>query len=157
MAGDAPFNTRVQVADAAFLGGPPPRRSRARDAGRPGNYFLRHWRGQMSLGHSYWVNSFLLGNIAPVALVVAFASIEGDDATSLRAGAALSLLSVLVLGLLNVWSAVGVLRSATNHPERGGRLTWAVVAFLMVASSLIGVSFQLTRKHSLGHTNPVFF
>ena len=82
-------------------------------------------------------------------LLVTLGSIEGDNETSLRAGAALSLLGVLLLGLLNVWSAVGVLRSASNHPERGGRLLWAVVAFLLVASSLIGVFFQLTRKHSL--------
>jgi hypothetical protein len=123
--------------------------ARPRASASRSGYFMRHWRGQMSLGRSYWVNSFLLGNLAPVVLLVTLGSIEGDNETSLRAGAALSLLGVLLLALLNVWSAVGVLRSASNHPERGGRLLWAVVAFLLVASSLLGVFFQLTRKHSL--------
>jgi hypothetical protein len=151
VASDSPFGARVHVADAAFLGGPPPRRprGRSRDAASGGNYFMRHWRGQMSLGRSYWVNSFLLGNLAPVAVMIALGSIEGDNETSLRVNAALSLASVALLGLLNLWSAVGVLRSAANHPERGGRLTWAVAAFLMVAVSLISVFFQLTRKNSL--------
>ncbi len=123
--------------------------SRYRTPARRGGYFMRHWRGQMSLGVSYWVNSFLLGNLAPVALVATMASLEAGNETSLRVNAALSLVAVVLLSCLNVWSAVGVLRSATNHPERGGRLAWALVAFVLVGMSLIGVFFQLSRKHSL--------
>ena len=114
-----------------------------------GNYFMRHWRGQMSLRVSYWVNSFLLGNLAPVALVTALASLEAGNESSLRVNAGLSLAAVAVLTCLNVWSAVGVLRSATNHPERGGRLLWSLLAFVLVGMSLIAVFFQLGRKNSL--------
>ncbi len=123
--------------------------SRHRARAPRGGYFMRHWRGQMSLGVSYWVNSFLIGNLAPVALAIALASLEADNETTLRVNAALTLAGVALLAGLNVWSAVGVLRSAANHPERGGRLIWAMLAFVLVGISLMAVMLQLSRKSSL--------
>lgn len=120
-----------------------------RSSPRRGNYVVRHWRGQISLGVSYWVNSVLLGNVAPLVAVNALSSLAADGATSLQVQAALSLGAMALLAVLNIWSTVGVLRSAVNHPERGGRLAWSAAAFVMVGVGLIGVSMQLMRKNSL--------
>ena len=114
-----------------------------------GNYFARHWRGQLSLGVSYWVNSVLFGNVAPVALVVAMASLEAGNETSLRLNATLSLVAAGLLCGLSLWSTVGVLRAAVNHPERGGKLIWSMFAFVMVGLSLITIVIGLSRKNSL--------
>lgn len=124
-------------------------RGRQRAPRARGNYFSRHWRGQLSLGVSYWVNSVLIGNLAPVALVIAMSSLEAGNETSLRLDATLSLVAAGLLCCLSVWSTVGVLRSAVNHPERGGRLAWALLAFVMVGLSLITIVIGLSRKNSL--------
>lgn len=123
--------------------------SRHRSRAARGNYFMRHWRGQLSLGVSYWVNSVLLGNLAPVALVAGIASLEAGDATSLRVGAVLSLVAVALLSLLNLWSTVGVLRAAVDHPERGGRLAWSLVVFILVGVQLFTLFITFSRKDSL--------
>jgi hypothetical protein len=123
--------------------------SRYRAAAARGNYFSRHWRGQLSLGISYWVNSVLIGNLAPVGLVVAMSSLEAGNEASLRLDATLSLVAAGLLCGLSVWSTVGVLRSAVNHPERGGKLIWSMLAFVMVGLSLITIVIGLSRKDSL--------
>ena len=123
--------------------------ARHRPRAASGNYFARHWRGQLSLGIAYWVNSVLMGNLAPVALVVALSTLEAGNETSLRANAALSLVSAGLLCGLSVWSTVGVLRSAVNHPERGGRLLWSMLAFVMVGLTLITLVIGLSRRNSL--------
>ena len=123
--------------------------SRHRAPAPGGNYLARHWRGQLSLGVSYWINSVLIGNLAPVALLVAMASLEAGNETSLRVDAALSLGATGLLCALSVWSTVGVLRSAVDHPERGGKLLWSMLAFVMVGLSLITVVIGLSRKNSL--------
>ena len=48
-------------------------RRRARPAPRPvaateGNYIARHWRGELSLARSYWLNNILLAT--PLALLL---------------------------------------------------------------------------------------
>ena len=123
--------------------------SRYRPRAASGNYVARHWRGQLSLGIAYWVNSVLIGNLAPVALVVALSTLEARNEASLRVNAALSLVSAGLLCCLSVWSTVGVLRSAVNHPERGGRLVWSLFAFVMVGLTLITLVIGLSRKNSL--------
>ena len=128
--------------------------SRYRPAAARGNYVTRHWRGQLSLGVSYWVNSVVIGNLAPVALVIAMSSMEAGNETSLRLDATLSLVAAGLLCGLSVWSTVGVLRSAVNHPERGGKLVWSLLAFVMVGLSLITIVIGLSRKDSLdGYTD----
>jgi hypothetical protein len=114
-----------------------------------GNYIARHWRGQTSLGVAYWVNSVVIGNLAPAALMIAMASLEAGNETSLRVDAVLSLLAAALLTALSVWSTVGVLRSAVNHPERGGKLVWSMLAFVMVGLSLITIVIGFSRKNSL--------
>jgi len=123
--------------------------ARYRGRATRGNYFARHWRGQLSLGVAYWVNSVLIGNLAPVALVVAMSTLEAGNENSLRLDATLSLVAAGLLCGVSVWSTVGVLRSAVNHPERGGKLVWSMIAFVMVGLSLITIVIGLSRKNSL--------
>lgn len=123
--------------------------SRHRGRAASGNYVARHWRGQLSLGISYWVNSVIIGNVAPIALVLAMASLEAGNEASLRLNATLSLVAAGLLCGLSVWSTVGVLRAAVNHPERGGKLIWSMLAFVMVGLSLITIVIGLSRKNSL--------
>ena len=80
------------------------------------DYFIRHWRGDLSLGVSYWANGF--GNFLVLFAVSTVAAME--SVASLKLVAVLSLL-VFATGIVgSVWQLVGVWRSASNHVSRGG-------------------------------------
>lgn len=109
------------------------------------NYLVRHWRGQNSLPFSYWINGSAI--TIGLGLLVSFllSAIEAS-AASLRLFAAFGLFSILLLSGVWVWSAVGIWRSATRHPHRGGSGGWAAVAKIMVA---IGCLASLGRLPNL--------
>ncbi len=101
------------------------------------NYFARHWRGQLSLGVSYWVNGILAGLLLGFA-TIAVQAVQKE--VSLRTASALSLLLYALTILSTVWWGVGVWRSASNHFSRGGTRFWAGAAKVMVVLSFVSNS-----------------
>jgi TPR repeat protein len=99
------------------------------------NYFVRHWRGDLSLGLSYWVNG-VLGTFL-LALLIAMAVIATQDATPLTFTSALVLFAYALTIVVYVWQFVGIWRSASNHVSRGGSGAWATVAKVMVVLGLL--------------------
>jgi hypothetical protein len=97
------------------------------------NYFVRHWRGDLSLGITYWVNGFL-GLLAVTCLIVALAALSGY--VSLKWVAITTILSYALAMSFSVWQSVGIWRSAGKHVARGGTFGWAMAARAIV---LLGV------------------
>jgi hypothetical protein len=102
---------------------------------RSRNYIARHWRGELSLPVSYWLNGILGGAAVGVTVgVLAYATDRGGDAQPM-----LWLLSLIVTwiiaALLTIWQAVGVWRSATRY-RQGGKRFWGGAAKTLV---LLGV------------------
>ena len=105
----------------------------AREA-KPANYFVRHWRGELTLRRAYWVNGFAFVVLMSVVHTILSISI---DTLSLRIYA---LLSILLSGIRltgSIWQIVGVWRSAELHVSRGGKSWWADLAKLVVIISLL--------------------
>lgn len=113
-------------------------------AKRP-NYFVRHWRGDLSLGVSYWVN---------LVLVSLFLTLLG-----LAVSGGIILLAIplplidawiffgLAFGIvISVWQFVGVWRSASNHVSRGGTRAWATVAKVMLVLGLLRLVFIVWKS-----------
>jgi hypothetical protein len=89
------------------------------------NYVARHWRGDLSLGVSYWINGWLasVGYYTTVLLPV----IALNEENSLPF--AISGLIADGLGIaLRIWQLTGLWRSAEKHTGRGGRRVWARAA-----------------------------
>src|SRR5689334_361523 len=120
----------------------------ARAAATPpptGNYFARHWRGNLSLPVSYWVNG-TLGTVAIVALMVVARSMDlGKTLGAFGSGA-------LILGFLGfayagtIWQLVGIWRSAGHHPDRGGSTGWAAMAKVMVVIGFLSGFGQVAQQ-----------
>ena len=92
------------------------------------NYFIRHWRGELSLPVSYWVNGFL-GNIVYILLVFSIAAYLGANLTKYTA--LIFWTTSLFIGFIIVlWQVVGIWRSANNYT---GPNFWAGLAKLFVA------------------------
>jgi len=95
----------------------------------PISYISRHWRGQLSLVISYWVNI--------VTINILF-SLLGSFITNPRIFSVLCGVYIIVF----IWQIVGCWRSATNYIRTTGRRFWArVVQILLV----IGVIFMILQ------------
>jgi hypothetical protein len=91
-------------------------------------YFARHWRGELSLPVSYWLNGVLGGIV--VGLLIAGLGIVlawQDNAKWLAAFDD----TWLLIFPFTAWQAVGVWRSATRY-KRSGRSFWGGAAKIMV-------------------------
>ncbi|WP_144058584.1 RDD family protein [Bradyrhizobium oligotrophicum] len=111
------------------------------------SYLVRHWRGELSLAASYWVNGALLGVIATLAIAVATSLVvqQGFDAQPVPA---LVLICViwLCISLFTLWQTVGIWRSATRYRDAGDS-AWGGIAKIMVA---LGVGITLWHFFTQG-------
>ena len=104
------------------------------DAPRPaGNFFVRHWRGELSLGVAYWVVNLLVFG-AGLLVSEAMAALMGGD-TSPGAALVVTFLTWTALVAIVVWQIVGLWRSASAHARRQQSRNktrfWAVMAQVM--------------------------
>lgn len=86
---------------------------------RTGPYVLRHWRGELPLGVSFWVNAFLL-SVLFHSLVSPCLGLVNAEASP-RAFAVAALSSWLIYCALASWQYIGLWRSARHQLRRGGR------------------------------------
>ncbi|MDR7334767.1 hypothetical protein [Roseateles asaccharophilus] len=109
-------------------------------------YFTRHWRGELSLARSYWVNNMLLAT--PLAFgLTGLMSWIGAKGDSLQISAITVLVGMPLLLALDVWCMVGAWRAATNYLREHGSLLWgwlarfalALGALQLLASVLFGL------------------
>ena len=122
---------------------PVPKVTQPEAIGKPAaNYFVRHWRGDLSLPMSFWVNGVVLGiafqMIGAMVVGVRVALLTTMD---LEVGAVSIAIVVLVLGLaLAVWQCVGIWRAASRHEERGGHAAWGVVVKLLTVLWIVATA-----------------
>jgi len=101
-----------------------------------GNYFVRHWRGELSLAVSFWINGMLAYSFVFVAAECEVALMKEAD---LRTIAAASILRFAFFLLATFWLVIGIWRSASKHVGRGGRQVWAGLAKLAVALRVLSL------------------
>jgi hypothetical protein len=95
------------------------------------NYVARHWRGDLPLALSYFVNgclSSLLSISAALAACLLVKPVNGSLITALSIS-----LFWLFISALATWQLVGIWRSAGKHRRRGGSAFWTRAARVMVA------------------------
>jgi hypothetical protein len=112
----------------------PPRQRRQR------SWLLRHWRGELPLGVSYWAIGMLGGNLAQAILLGAARGEVEAASLSLRAVATLQLGALAGVAALQAWINVGIWRSANRHEARGGGAFWAVAAQVMVLVGMLSLA-----------------
>jgi hypothetical protein len=108
----------------------------SRTSSRP-SYVARHWRGDLSLGVSYWLNQ-LSATFAVFLTFLCVGLLIAPDNHPLIFALAGSAAWLFGVGI-NVWYLVGVWRSARHHKARGGRGLWAATARLAVVIGFFGL------------------
>lgn len=107
-----------------------------------GSYVARHWRGDLSLARSYWVNGLLLSFIAAFPAAILWWTFFGPLSVwtdPLKAAIGLAAAWGITV-VVAVWQLIGTWRSATRHRSRGGWAVWAWVAGICVIVGLLGVA-----------------
>jgi hypothetical protein len=107
------------------------------------NYVTRHWRGELSLPVSYWINGFL-GNVGAV-IVVTLLGQGLDFKEEFQPAIALLLVTAIwaTVLIVAIWQSVGVWRSATNYSDKNVRSYWGGVAKFMVCIAALRVGSQI--------------
>lgn len=106
------------------------------------NYLLRHWRGELPLGLSYWVNGTLISISAALFITVVTRYVDAQD-HSLRTNATMGLVLIAASLLVWLWSVVGIWRSAGKHRSRGGSSFWSGMARLMVVIGVLAIGGRI--------------
>ncbi|MDH3445423.1 MAG: GYF domain-containing protein, partial [Deltaproteobacteria bacterium] len=110
---------------------------------RRGSYCGRHWRGELSLPRSFWINGHVT-SLTLVALVVAMSSTGIVDRAP-RWFSAGGVAFWLLLALMTPWQLVGVWRSAGNYLARGQSKGWGRLAQAIVILSFFASIFSLAN------------
>lgn len=105
------------------------------------NYFARHWRGELSLPKSYWVNGIVFGLLVGVTVgALGFAVNSRGDAQPVVWMATL-IATWIIVALFTMWQAVGVWRSAT-HYRISGRKFWGGLAKTVTVLGVINLAYN---------------
>lgn len=104
-----------------------------------GNYLVRHWRGELPLGVSFWINGLVLGTVYTIAVLIVIYVITAiaDSSAVLQAGVLALICCSYAFG---VWFNIGVWSSAEHHKIHTGRKGWAIVAQILVVLSWINMA-----------------
>lgn len=112
---------------------------------REPNFLVKHWRGDYSLGFSYWVIGALL-TILVVAITTAIGSNNSFRELGPRASGAAILCFYGLAITLTLWQIVGIWRSADKHSQKGGKAFWAGLAKVMVVLGLLRAVSDFTTE-----------
>ncbi|MHC5146503.1 MAG: right-handed parallel beta-helix repeat-containing protein, partial [Planctomycetota bacterium] len=98
-------------------------------------YFYKHWRGQLSLGISFWINCIIINAVLSLALLLNYKQVFTEYPVYIcRIFFIISCISFFVV---LPWQFVGLWRSGTNHIQRYGRRFWPIVAKTIVIIVLL--------------------
>jgi ATP-dependent protease ClpP protease subunit len=112
----------------------------------PANYILAHWKGQQGLAWSFWVNFVALR----VAITLVQIALEPAKTADYSAIAPLVWLLMLIFhGIVFIWQAVGVLRSAESHlRDTGSQASVWGAQIALVAGFWLTASYGLQAWHT---------
>lgn len=111
------------------------------------NYFLRHWRGDLSLAVSYWVNGVLFTFV--INLIVNALQYDALARSNFRLYVFISFLILTFEFVFWLWFVVGAWRSAENHISKTKRKFWANAAKVMVVFSFIGTAVTYSTNSGI--------
>jgi len=103
---------------------------------------VRHWRGELSLARSYWINYLVLGACAGLSFgalgaAINIRGVEQPVCWLISLG-----LTWSAITLFTIWSATGVWRAATAY-RRAGKRFWGVAAKVTIALGAANLVYSL--------------
>lgn len=99
------------------------------------SYFSKHWKGDLSLPISFWVNGFLVTvALAEVVFVVPWNSFVSKFPKSCSW---VIIALWLLIAATTIWQLVGIWRAAQTYLSQGGSRLWGTAARIAVILGLV--------------------
>jgi hypothetical protein len=103
---------------------------------RSGNFIAKNWRGEFSLGTTYWLFGFLGNLFSGILAIAVVAAFQSDTGYQPRAIFASILIVWMGIVIVSIWQTVGIWRSANRHIAArtllGKKSPWAGLAKIAV-------------------------
>jgi len=109
------------------------------------SYFKRHWRGELDLGISYWVNN-VLSSLIITLITFILESISSNVKYATFILVTFILLYLFIFLIFAPWVYVGLWRSATNHIKKHNLFFWANVVRILVVIGVIRTGMLLVNN-----------
>ncbi len=107
----------------------------------PRNYFVRHWRGELSLPKSYWLNGLLGGFIVGVAITAVSLAVHSRSEAQPVVWLVTLIATWVVVALFTMWQAIGVWRSATNY-RASEKYFWGGLAKIVTVIGVLNLAYN---------------
>lgn len=105
------------------------------------NYFARHWRGELSLPKSYWVNGIVFGFIVGAAVASLGYGVNSRGEAQPVVWLVTLIATWVIVALFTMWQAIGVWRSATNY-KASGKHFWGGLAKTVTVLGVVNLAFN---------------
>lgn len=106
------------------------------------NYFAKHWRGELSLGVSYWINNFLINTV--IYVFILYFSKIADFTEHEILHPFLAICIWILIFVYTPWNLVGLWRASNYHIKQYNKYFWAnVVKFLVIIGCIQSVAVIL--------------
>ena len=105
------------------------------------NYFARHWRGELSLPKSYWVNGLVFGFIVGAAVAALGFAVNSKGEAQPVVWMATLIATWVIVALFTMWQAVGVWRAATYY-RAGGKKFWGGLAKTVTVLGVVNLAYN---------------
>ena len=99
------------------------------------NYIQKHWRGELSLTVSFWINNFLL-NVA-LTLLSSLFLYSGTIENPVTYARVVIIFFAFAFLIIYPWQVIGLWRSCNNHIEKSGKRFWPRTVQVLVVLGLI--------------------
>jgi len=116
------------------------------------SYIKKHYKGELSLEVSYWINTVILSAIFALISLVGIDNIDVTYHTKFWM-VFIALYFLFIYFVLSPWMYIGLWRSADNHIEKYGVRFWAnvvkillIVSLFRTVSNFYGVGFPVIRE-----------
>jgi hypothetical protein len=100
------------------------------------SFVVAHWRGDLSLGVTYWVTGVIFTVMFLMARKATEDYVSSKELGAQGTGALIVILYAVSAGFV-LWQVVGIWRSASKHAGRGGKTFWSAAAKFMVVLGVL--------------------
>lgn len=94
------------------------------------NYLRKHWRGELSLAVSFWINIFLI-NIA-IKFFDTWLTQNSPIEHPVISARVTVIFTFIALSIIYPWQIVGMWRTCNRHVKENGKVIWARTAQVLV-------------------------
>ncbi len=102
---------------------------------KPWNYFKRHWRGELPLAISFWIN-FIMVNLL-IQLIITWYNDTCPIKNPVTAARVTIIVHVFRYFIVYPWQIIGAWRSCIHHISKYGKYFWSRIVQALVVIGVI--------------------